>query len=273
MILPVKELKKESWSVGWSGGKDSTATIIKMHECGVPISNISYVEMMYNNDIPATLPIMHDFVRSASDVFRSWGYDVSIIRPRKTLVDLMNAVYRRSKRAGANGQKYGIGVLCRGACGLQKYKEQALSFIHTSDYHMVGYAADEISRIHRLTEKKQSILCSLGITESKTYDICRKYDLLSPLYDTGITRDGCFFCPNASVLERDYLYRNYSDLAQLIFDDISGTPARCYLFCRNLNNFIRDYELFDGAVPSCLIPSSTVFVSDDEQVRFPFYFV
>lgn len=55
-LMTVDEMKGHEWSVSWSGGKDSTATIILMQEYGVPIKNITYVRMMYDDKTPATLP-------------------------------------------------------------------------------------------------------------------------------------------------------------------------------------------------------------------------
>ena len=68
---------------------------------------------------------------------------------------------------------------------------------------IVGIAADESERYNKKTMQaagKRSILYEQGITEEMTYDICRKYNLLSPIYDN-LSRGGCWFCPNQGIPE------------------------------------------------------------------------
>ena len=69
-------MKQYEWSISWSGGKDSTATVILCHEYGIPIKEIIYVRMMYDEELPATLPVMTDSVDNAIKIFKSWGYKV-----------------------------------------------------------------------------------------------------------------------------------------------------------------------------------------------------
>ena len=35
--MNIEEMKQHEWSISWSGGKDSTATVILCHEYGIPI--------------------------------------------------------------------------------------------------------------------------------------------------------------------------------------------------------------------------------------------
>ena len=77
-----------------------------------------------------------------------------------------------------------------------------------------------VDRLHRLTDKKCSIMAELEIKEQDTFDICRKYNLLSPLYDLGIKRDGCWFCPNAAKFERQYVKEHYPELVEKIYEMI-----------------------------------------------------
>ena len=74
--MNIEEMKKYEWVISWSGGKDSTATIILCHKYGIPIKKIIYVRMMYNESMPATLPIMTKFVDNAKSIFEEWGYSV-----------------------------------------------------------------------------------------------------------------------------------------------------------------------------------------------------
>lgn len=65
----------------------------------------------------------------------------------------------------------------------------------------VGIAADEPARVERLIgTNKVSLLAKYGYTEQMDYNLCRKFNLLSPVYDFS-KRGGCWFCPGASVKE------------------------------------------------------------------------
>ena len=51
-IMSIDEMREHEWAVSWSGGKDSTATIILCHKYGIPIKRIVYVRMMYDEKTP-----------------------------------------------------------------------------------------------------------------------------------------------------------------------------------------------------------------------------
>ena len=247
--MNLEEMKKHEWIVAWSGGKDSTATIILMHEHGIPIKEIIYVRMMYDDTLPATLPVMTEFVDSAKAVFESWGYPVRIVKSRKTAKDLIEQKYVRSSKESKNGHCYGVTAFARGCCTFTTIKCNTVKALINNDYEMIGYAADETSRTHRLGGFKQSIMVELGINEIETFDICRKYNLLSPLYELGFARDGCWFCPNATVKQRMYLKQNNPELVEEIIKmiemcdyDISSMVKRNHW----VEDWLKEKELYDS---------------------------
>lgn len=238
--MTLEEMKKHEWSVSWSGGKDSTATIILMHEYEIPIKEIVYVRMMYDDTLPATLPVMTDFVDNAIKVFEGWGYNVKVVKSIKTAEQIVNTVYKRSKYPERNGKRYGVRGFARGFCKFTDVKKNTIKSLLDSEYEMIGYASDEVKRLHRLTDKKCSIMAELGVIEQDAFDICRKYNLLSPLYELGVKRDGCWFCPNAGKREREMLKAEYPELVRKVYDmiemcdyDLQGIDKR--------NNWVADY--------------------------------
>ena len=50
-------------------------------------------------------------------------------------------------------------------------------------------------------------------------NLCRKYGLLSPIYKY-FPRGGCWFCPNAGKIERQYVKEHYPHLVKKIYDMI-----------------------------------------------------
>lgn len=242
--MTLDEMRTHEWSVSWSGGKDSTATIILMHENNIPIKEIVYIRMMYDENTPATLPVMTDFVDGAKAVFESWGYNVRIVKSKRTAIELVERVYKRSKHEDRNGKPYGVLAFMRGHCNFTGVKVATIQSVVKSEYEMIGYAADEKDRLHRLTDTKQSIMAELGVNESDTFGICKRYNLLSPLYDLKLGRDGCWFCPNAGVRERELIKREYPELYHKIEKMIALAPPDGVeqMIKAGRNNWLKDYH-------------------------------
>ena len=74
----------------WSGGKDSTASIILAHEHNEPLDLIIFAEVMFDENISGELPEHIDFVHKAVKVFDTWGYKVEILHSDKTYMSLFH---------------------------------------------------------------------------------------------------------------------------------------------------------------------------------------
>ena len=75
----------------WSGGKDSTASVILDHIHRLPPSTIIFSEVMFDKKrgISGELPEHIDFVKNkAKPVFENWGYKVEIVRAEKDYLDI-----------------------------------------------------------------------------------------------------------------------------------------------------------------------------------------
>lgn len=205
----------------WSGGKDSTASVILDHIHGLPPSKIIFSEVMFDKKrgISGELPEHIDFVMNrAKPLFEEWGYTVEIVRADKDYFDLFNHVITRSKTPERNGKKYGF--LIGGRCAANRtlktdpiksfFRTLALSEVEYMEY--VGIAIDEPIRLERLRgTNKVSLLEQFGYTEQMAFELCKEYDLLSPAYEIG-KRGGCWFCPNQSYQSIAWLKRTHPEL-------------------------------------------------------------
>ena len=66
----------------WSGGKDSTASIILAHIHHLPITEIVFCEVMFDKsrNISGEIPEHIDFIRNiAIPIFEEWGYKIKIL--------------------------------------------------------------------------------------------------------------------------------------------------------------------------------------------------
>lgn len=226
--MTIEEMRKHEWVVSWSGGKDSTATILLMLKFKIPISKVIYVRMMYTDDIAATLPVMTEFVDKSIERLKRMGVLVEVVKSSKNAKDLAYARYTRAKNPSKNGKPYGIAAFMRGHCKFTDCKQTTIknAIGNRTEYQMVGIAADEPKRLSRLEGNKHSVMATLGITENMALDICKEAGFLSPLYELGLKRDGCWFCPNAAKREREMIRQNYPYLNEEIDRLISITVEK-----------------------------------------------
>lgn len=214
------------YSVSWSGGKDSTASIILAHIHGEPVDSIVFAEVMFDmaNGISGENPQHIEFIKNkAIPKFESWGYKVDVIHSDRDFLSVFNRVIERPRKNMAHkGLKYGFppNGLCsvKRDCKLRAIKSYYKN-IHEENIQYIGIASDETKRLNSLHKTNNiSLLEKYGVTESEAMQLCKEYDLLSPIYELS-QRGGCWFCPNAKLSEhRDIkarwpdVWRQYVDL-------------------------------------------------------------
>jgi hypothetical protein len=98
-------------------------------------------------------------------------------------------------------------------CKVRPIKQYYKQFAEFELVKYIGIAIDEPERLKRLRGGKISLLAKYGYTEQMAMELCRKYDLVSPIYQTG-TRGGCWFCPNAKIKSFAELKNNHPHLWQ-----------------------------------------------------------
>ena len=204
--------------VSWSGGKDSTATIILAHENGIPIDIIVMCLLWFDKKrgIYAERPEHTDWILNyAKPLFESWGYKVKIVSPERDYKYWFYHRLERSKYPERIGKC--AGWLLAGMCVMNREKVRTIEkFLKTLDFEYdeyIGIAIDEPDRLQRLNEKpgKISLLEQFGYTEAMATEKCNQYKLYSPIYSFA-GRNGCWFCPNQSIEEFAHLKTNHPDL-------------------------------------------------------------
>lgn len=204
----------------WSGGKDSTASVILAHEKHIPIDYIvmSIVWFDKRRGIYAENPKhIHWILNYAKPMFESWGYKVVLVDSDKDYMYWFHKVKTdRCKNSENIGKKYGW--LLGGMCKMNRSKVEPIKrfFKGISKPFVVyeGIAVDEAKRLESMHAKRnhQSILEMYRMNEFDAYSICLKYNLLSPIYDGKRRRQGCWFCPNQSYEEMADTKIHYPEL-------------------------------------------------------------
>lgn len=202
----------------WSGGKDSTASIILAHEHGDPLDLIIFSEVMFDENISGELPEHIDFVKNkAIPVFESWGYEVKILHSDKTYMDCFHQkLTDRSSHKELVGMKWGFPRVGQCVINSQCKIKQIKKFwkeIGEDFVQYIGIAVDEPARMERVVKagNQMALLEKYGYTEQMAFDLCKKYDLLSPIYSF-TNRGGCWFCPNMRANQLRNLRTNHRDL-------------------------------------------------------------
>lgn len=170
----------------WSGGKDSTASIILAHEHNEPLNLIIFSEVMFDENISGELPEHIDFIKNkAIPVFEEWGYKVKILHSEKTYLDCFHHTATKGKRIGRK-----LGFPMSGKCLINRdcKMKQIRKFwkeIEDDFVQYIGIAVDEPVRLERVAKagNQFSLLQKYGYTEQMAFDLCKKYDLLSPIYE------------------------------------------------------------------------------------------
>lgn len=209
--------------ISWSGGKDSTASVILHQQAGDECKIVYYIPML-TDTIPLIRKAHYEFIQDAVGLFTQSG----LLCYRAYGLSYEDHVTRVLTKGPRKGQIMGYG-LGFGFCIFRNYsKLRALNGVNVGyfDYEDIGIAADEYRRHGQLTQAKRSILFERHITEARAREICIERGLLSPIYkDTG--RDGCVICPNATPQVIQQWARDYPDGVEVLkhLEHIADTYA------------------------------------------------
>lgn len=173
-----------------SFGKDSMATLILAAEQGVPIDRVMYVDVKFNEEISGEHPIMAAWIPKAEKRLKEL-FGITVDHVFDDGVTFESQFFRQYKKGSKIGYIYGFpgikGAWCNTLLKTQPIRHYIMQFSGTVQF--IGIAADEPERWERMklkeTDKRKyrSLLVEQGLTEADALELCKKYDLLSPLYN------------------------------------------------------------------------------------------
>ena len=183
-----------------SFGKDSLAMIIKIKELGMPLDEVIYVDIRFDDEISGETPEMASFISKAEKILKE-KFDIEVTHLRGvTFKEQFYTIKKRGKHVGDNyGFPYTIGAWCNNRLKIVPIVKYLSS--QTEDViQYVGIAYDEPKRYERLNHDTHiAPLYDLKITEADAMEICKKYDLVSPIYETS-TRGGVLVLSKATFI-------------------------------------------------------------------------
>lgn len=209
--------KKTINVISFSGGKDSTAMLLKMIEKGIPVDIVLFC------DTGLEFPALYRHIRK---VEQNTGINVTIVKSDEGFEYLFAS--KKIKRCSTKAiEKYGANRLGYSWAGPQtrwcterlktqpreKFLRKLRSQYDVIEY--IGIAADEHYRINRKCNQRENIrlpLVEWNMTEADCLDYCYRlgYDW-EGLY-TKMRRVSCWCCPLQSLKELRVLYDEFPDL-------------------------------------------------------------
>lgn len=198
---PVDDIKH---IVSFSGGKDSTAMLIRMIEEGMPIDDIVFIKVMATATIGAELPEMYEYIARVEEYIHR---KITVVPSVLNFDDVFHQVYMSGQRTGIiYGYPLTVGAWCNDRLKLRTIRSHYKSYGKHIRY--LGIAADEPERLERLDSFCRAPLADWGMTEKDCISFLQKRNMMNPLYEK-FRRLGCWFCVKQNldslrVLRRDY---------------------------------------------------------------------
>lgn len=208
-----------------SFGKDSMATLILAAEQGIPIDHVLYVDVKFNDEISGEHPIMAEWIPTAEKRLKElFGITVEHAYSGVSFEEQFYKVKQKGNRVGdIYGFPHVLSSWCNTLLKIRAINRYMRNFDNTTTF--VGIAYDEPARWERMLKKQtalrkyRSLLVEQKLTEQDAFEICKRYDLLSPMYSVdGIYRGGCWFCPKQCLADLYSLWKAYPDLWQRLCD-------------------------------------------------------
>lgn len=204
-----------------SFGKDSMATLLLALEQGIKVDRVMYCEIRFDDKISGEHPLMAEWIPQAEKTLRE-KFGV-VVDHAYSGVTFCEQFYRKKTKGKHIGDKYGfphiIGAWCNDRLKVKAIQKYMAQFKGQEITHFVGIAADEPKRWARMQAKEtgrvkyRSLLVEQNLIEQDAVEICKRYNLLAPIYGVdGVFRGGCWFCPKQCMPDLHSLWKNYPDL-------------------------------------------------------------
>lgn len=207
--------------VSWSGGKDSSAMLIRMVEENMPIDDIVFLEVMATLMLGGELPEMYEYIKKMEKYIKR---KITVVRSVLDFDTVFHQQYQTGKRAGTiYGFPYTVGVWCNDRLKQRTIRQHFKTYGEHIRY--LGLAADEPKRLAKLDPFCRAPLAEWGMTEQDCVDFLNKRDMLNPLYQK-FRRLGCWFCVKQSMDSLRVLRRDYPEYWAMLLAWDKESPTR-----------------------------------------------
>ena len=205
-----EEKSKKLHIVNFSGGKDSTAMLLRMLEIKMPIDIILFA------DTKLELPEMYTYI---DKVEKYIGREITRIKTKRSFDDHFYGNYVSGKWKGT---RRGMPWLLWRCYWQVIAKSTPLDNACGDNIKYIGIAVDEPKRIKNFPNTVYPLV-EWGWDEKKCLEYVKSKGLHNPLYDR-FDRLGCWLCPKQSLKSFKALYTHYPDLWQKLLKYEADSP-------------------------------------------------
>ena len=203
----------------FSGGKDSTAMVVRMIEIGDKLDQVVFC------DTGLEFPAMYDHIAKVKEHVESQGVEFVTLAPDRPFREYLLDYPRHSQKYG-DYLGYGWPSMKIRWCtkhlktqAMEHYRRELRESTGEDIVTCTGLAADEARRLERVQNSRdRHPLAEWGWTEDMALGYCygKGYDWHDPstgkgLYDV-FDRTSCWICPLASLENKRRLRRWFPDL-------------------------------------------------------------
>jgi len=176
---------KKQHIVSFSGGKDSTAMLIRMLELDMHIDEIVFA------DTTLEYPEMYEYIDLISKYINR---EIIILKPDSSWNDWF---FGKVTRGNHKGKMRGFPLQAYHCWWYRESKFKPLDKYMKNSIRYIGIASDESHRVRDVEDYKYPLV-EWGWSEKDCYQYLKDKNLLSIIH-TRFKRSGCYLCPKQSV--------------------------------------------------------------------------
>jgi len=185
--------------LSYSGGKDSTAMLLRMLELGEQIDRIVFADTGFE------FPELYEYIKR---IEKHIGREIEIVKPSKSFESWAWGKITRGKQ---EGKIRGFPMVVNPCYWTREAKIIPMEKLEKeAECFYVGIAYDEQQRV-RDNPKIRYPLVEWKWTEADCITYLNKKGLLNPLY-VNFNRLGCWMCPKQGEGSLFVLWKNYPEL-------------------------------------------------------------
>ena len=187
--------------VSFSGGKDSTAMLLRMLELGMQVDEIVFADTEFE------FPELYTYIKRIEKYI---GRKITILKPEAGL--FKKWFYGATTRGRNKGKVRGFPLVVYPCWWTREAKIKPLVKVQKdAEAVYIGIAYDEKERMSKVDGNIKYPLVEWKWTEQDCIDYLNSKGLFNPLY-VNFDRLGCFFCQKQSQKSLFVLWKNYPKL-------------------------------------------------------------
>lgn len=191
------KIQKDLHIVNFSGGKDSTAMLLRMIELNYKIDKIVFADTGYE------FPELYNYIKM---IEKHINRPITIVYPESSFAEWFSGKLTRGKK---EGETRGFPQVLTPCYWTREAKIKPLQKENKGANNVyIGIAYDEKERMSKTDGNLKYPLVEWKWTEADCIDYLNKKGLFNPLY-VNFNRLGCWFCPKQSVNSLYVLWKLY----------------------------------------------------------------